>query len=55
MTLRKVTDAMAGLFLLNVYPYEMREYLVDQKIIHSDVLSEDLKKLVKLHPSVLPD
>jgi hypothetical protein len=57
MTLRKVTDAMAGLFLLSVYPHEMREYLLEQRIIHSKGpdKSEVVKKILVSHPSVLPD
>jgi hypothetical protein len=34
MTLRRTTEALAGLFLLNVYPFEMREYLLELGVIH---------------------
>jgi hypothetical protein len=57
MTLRNVTDAMAGLFLLNVYPHEMREYLLDLKVIHSSEVGandEHLKQILLQHPSLLP-
>jgi len=56
MTLQNVTDAMAGLFLLSVYPHEMREYLLDLGVIHSDLRDRQVVKEILLSdPSLLPD
>jgi hypothetical protein len=67
MTLWKTTEALAALFLLSVYPHEMREYLVDLGVIHkikitaNGVIEHDndptrhLKDFLMLHPSILPD
>jgi hypothetical protein len=62
MTLWKTTEAMAALFLLSVYPIEMREYFVDIGVIHSTIVTtnmvvrgteEDLKAILRSHPSLL--
>jgi hypothetical protein len=62
MTLWKTTEALAGLFLLSVYPYEMREYLVDIGVIRSTNTrtnvsllgtEADLKLFLMSHPFLL--
>ncbi|MGA3406747.1 MAG: hypothetical protein ABSD49_13525 [Candidatus Bathyarchaeia archaeon] len=62
MTLQKATDAIAGLFLLNVYPHEMREYLLEEHVIRAiddskkdfPHKSEVVKEILLSHPFVLP-
>ena len=63
MTLWRTTEALAALFLLSVYPHEMREYLVDLGVIHAPIQAtnaimqgaegKSLKKLLMSHPSLL--
>jgi hypothetical protein len=62
MTLWKTTEALAALFLLSVYPVEMRGYLVDIGVIRSSILTtnvplrgteDELKAILMSHPFLL--
>lgn len=56
MTLKKATEALAGLFLLNVYPHEMREYLLELDVIHGETphgKGRAIAETLMSHPNLL--
>jgi hypothetical protein len=56
MTLKKTTEALAGLFLLNVYPHEMREYLLELGVIHGKTTRQKgaaITETLMSHPNLL--
>jgi hypothetical protein len=60
--LKKVIDALAGLFLLCVYPHEMRPYLLNRRIIKAldpankfPHKNEVIQEILLSHPFVLPN
>jgi hypothetical protein len=56
VTFSKAAEALAGLFLLNVYPFEMREYLLELGVIHGRDEREKgvaIRDTLLSHPNML--